>query len=198
MHNYHDAYGHFPPAVIVENGVERSWRVELLPFLDQAALYQAYDKTQPWDSETNRKIAETRVSAYTHPADDRDGAFTAYFAPIGNQSAPEHSLWVPRAEVGTEPFKGSGYRDVRDGLSNTLMLVEARRDVPWTKPEDVRLDPSQPVDPAQLGGFTPGGFQASFGDGSVRFFPQTLRAEVLRNLLTRAGGELIDFDTDVP
>lgn len=46
LHNYEIAYKRFPPAVIVdpESGVERSWRVEILPYLNEPQLYAQYRK----------------------------------------------------------------------------------------------------------------------------------------------------------
>ena len=45
-------------------------------------------------------------------------------------------------------------RDITDGTSNTLMIVEAKRNIPWTKPEDLSFDPDKPV--PELGGFVEG------------------------------------------
>ena len=35
-----------------------SWRVELLPYLDQNDLYGQYRMNEPWDSENNKKVLE--------------------------------------------------------------------------------------------------------------------------------------------
>ena len=83
--------------------------------------------------------------------------------------------------------------DITDGTSNTLLAVEARREVPWTKPEDIPFDPQ--VDLPQLGGFTPDGFNVVFCDGSVRYIRKTINPIVLKALITRAGGEVISSDS---
>ena len=77
-----------------------------------------------------------------------------------------------------------------DGTSNTLMIVQAGKPVPWTKPEDLPYDAKKPL--PKLGGHTPGGFHAAFCDGSVRFLPHKIQESVLRALITRNGGETID------
>jgi prepilin-type processing-associated H-X9-DG protein len=77
-----------------------------------------------------------------------------------------------------------------DGTSNTLMIAEAAKPVPWTKPEDLSHDPNKPL--PKLGGHTPGGFNAAFCDGSVRFILQNIKEPILRALITRNGGEVID------
>ena len=209
MHNYHSTYNHFPPAVIVENGVKRSWRVELLPFLDQAALYETYDRTQPWDSEANKQVLAQMPEVFKHPADGRGAPFTAYVAAIGGGDAA--SLWMPEATAGPvvdsrisvspngggtvmmTPATGTGLRDVRDGTTNTIMVVEAKTEIPWTKPEDADVDLTKPVDPNRFGGWTAGGFDAVFGDGSVRFLPTSIDPETLRGAFTRNGREVIEL-----
>src|SRR5271165_6588653 len=73
--------------------------------------------------------------------------------------------------TGTQTMLGNGDkpsdRDVTDGTSNTILAVEAQRDVPLTKPEDIPFDPKLPL--PQIGGFTPDGANVLFGDGSVRY-----------------------------
>ncbi|NNJ27856.1 hypothetical protein LzC2_39660 [Planctomycetes bacterium LzC2] len=196
MHNYHAAYKHFPPAVIVQNGVERSWRVELLPFLDQVDLYEKYDKTKPWDDPANAAVLAAMPSVFRHAADARTEPFTSYFAVLGEDDEVP-SLWKPRGEWG-QRNAGSGFRDIRDGTSNTLMVVDAKRPIPWTKPEDITLDLTEPVDPAQFGGFDRGGFQAAFGDGAVRFISEAVDATMLKSLFTRSGGEIVDVNFSQP
>ena len=190
LYNYQDAHGHFPPAVIVENGVERSWRVEILPYLDQPALWEAYRKDESWDSPANRKVLESMPLSYRHPSDTREGPFAAYFAVLGKSGdGRPASMW--RTGGGEEGLK---LRDVTDGLFSTILAVDAKRDIPWTKPEEITVDLSQPVDPEQFGGFETGGFQALFGDVSVRFISEQVDPGILRALFTRAGGERVDPD----
>jgi hypothetical protein len=78
-------------------------------------------------------------------------------------------------------------RDIRDGTSYTLMIVEAKRNVPWTKPEDIPYDPQKPL--PELGGYFEGGFHAAMADGSARFFAKPMDDALLRALITRSGGE---------
>ena len=79
--------------------------------------------------------------------------------------------------------------DLTDGTSNTILAVEAKRDVPWTKPEDIPFDLNGPL--PELGGFMQNGFNAAFADGSVRFISKSMSPTVLKALITRAGGEVI-------
>ena len=205
LHNYHQMHGRFPPAVIEENGVQRSWRVELLPYLDEDELWEAYRKDEPWHSRANSAVTDSIPDVYRHPADDRDRSFTAYFAPL---AAPAKAAETGAAETGAGGAKpgpatlwnatapGSRFRDITDGTAYTLLVVEAKRPVPWTKPEDLTLDLSGPLDPTQLGGFVPRVFLAAFADGSVRAFQTDLAPARLRALLTRNGNETVDPAAD--
>ena len=206
----------------MENGVRRSWRVELLPFLGETELYAAYRRDEPWDSDANRRVLARMPAVYRHPADDRDGPFAAYFAAVGSADGgkgasawrPESPAAVPTdrppvtvyltAEDGTsEPVRladaegthlwdpADRTTDFADGTTNTVLVVEAKRDVPWTKPEDIAVDLTKPVPAAMVGGFGPGPIRAAFADGSVQTL-NGLNGETLRALLTRNGGEIID------
>lgn len=184
MHNYADTYGHFPPAVLTgpDGKTPYSWRVALLPFLEQKYLYDQYDFGQPWDSPRNRKVLEAMPPVYRHPADTRGSRDSAYFVPVG-----EATIFPPGG-------KGTPIAQIVDGTSNTLLAVEAKRDTPWTKPEDVAVTPM--ADPAvpELGGFWPGAFLGAMADGSVRAFVPTINPVVLKALLSKSGGEVLDFD----
>jgi prepilin-type processing-associated H-X9-DG protein len=81
---------------------------------------------------------------------------------------------------------------ITDGTSNTILAVEAQRDIPWTKPEDIPFNPNAPL--PELGGFTPDGFNAAFADGSVRFLKKSINSNVLQALITRDGGEVVRSD----
>jgi hypothetical protein len=75
----------------------------------------------------------------------------------------------------------------RDGTSNTVMLVEVKREIPWTKPEDIKYDPEKAL--PKLKGFYEGGFTIGICDGSVKFLSGSIDKSILRARFTRAGGE---------
>ena len=66
MDNYHDKHGHFPPAFTTDNNGNRlhSWRTLLLPFLDQAALYETIDLNKPWDHPDNAQARDTKLEIF--------------------------------------------------------------------------------------------------------------------------------------
>lgn len=177
MHNYHSAYGHLPTAVMKdkESGVERSWRIDLLPFLDQAQLWNQYAMNEPWDSPNNLKVLEQMPAVYAAPG--IGGSETPYQAVVSEGAA------LLLTEDGEMP----DFRHIIDGLSNTIFVVETQPMVPWTKPVDFSktgvqdLIPIRPEDNI---------INVGFGDGSVRAISLSITQSVWKALLTKAGGEI--------
>jgi len=180
LHNYQGANGRFPPAVLVgpDGKTPYSWRVAILPYMEQATPYDQYKFDEPWDSPHNRKLLTQMPAAFRNPKDDPNSTNTSYFVLTG----PETMF---AGKEGTET------REVTDGMSNTLMVVEAKRAVPWTKPEDIPYAADKPV--PKLGGWFDKGFNVAFADGSVRFLPEDINEQTLRAYITKAGGERIDL-----
>lgn len=183
MHNYHATHKEFPAAALSSNAGKTtySWRVALLPFLGEKELYDAYRQDQPWDSEENLKVLKQMPNVYRHPNEDVGATTSSYFALAGKNTGlgnGEEAIMI---------------RDMVDGTSNTVMLIGAKRVIPWTKPEDIKYSPDEDV-PA-LGGYEPGGFLALLGDGSVRFIVQSIDEKVLRAMITRNGNEIIDWSS---
>src|SRR3712207_2423045 len=90
MHNYHDAHGHLPA---VANFDPRgrpllSWRVHLLPFLNEEKLYKEFHLDEPWDSEHNKKLIPRMPRVYQGPNRGLNAAGkTIYLAPVGEAAA---------------------------------------------------------------------------------------------------------------
>jgi beta-lactamase regulating signal transducer with metallopeptidase domain len=151
-----------------------SWRVAILPYMEQMALYEQYQFDEPWDSEANLKVLAQMPGVFRSPHDEPSSTNTSYFVFTG----PE-TLFA--GEEGTQ------LREVRDGTARTLMLVETKQPVPWTKPEDIPYAAGQPV--PKLGGWVPGEFLAAIADGSVLPVAADIDEATLRAWITKAGGE---------
>ena len=186
IHNYHDCYGCLPPAYIPDENGEpmHSWRVLILPFLEQGPLHDQYNFDEPWDSPVNAALADLMPETYRCPSDGTAAmSETSYALIVGPGTLFED------AEV-------TRFGDVLDGLSNTIMVVEvAGAGIHWLEPTDLDLEQlslriNQPVGPG-IRSHHPGGVNVLICDGSVRFVSETIDPEVLRALITKAGKEAV-------
>jgi hypothetical protein len=180
LHNYYDVNGHFPPPVLLgpDGKTPYSWRVAILPYIEQTALYNQYKLDEPWDSENNKQVLEQMPPVLRHPSADPNSKETSYLAVVG-----------PETCFGEKNGKGTTFAEILDGTANTIMVVEAKLGVPWTKPQDTEYDAIYPS--PELGGVRPTDFLAGYADGSVRALDISIDAELLRALITRAGGEKV-------
>jgi hypothetical protein len=177
LHTYHDMDGAFPAAASYSKDGKPllSWRVHILPYIEQDQLYKQFKLDEPWDSEHNKKLIAKMPAVYRTPgAKDRAG-FTSYLGIAGTQA-----MFAGK--------KGVAIKDVIDGTSNTILLVEADDEhaVEWTKPVDLKFDAEKP-----LTGLRPA-FSALFVDGSVHYFAKQPEAKVMKALFTRNGGEVVE------
>jgi prepilin-type processing-associated H-X9-DG protein len=189
LHNYRERYGSFPPAFIADATGRpiHSWRVLILPFLEQEALYDQYDFREPWDGPNNTKLIGKMPQFFACPwhwHDSRSTKRTNYAAITG-----PGTMFPGTASVKID--------QVADGTSSTLMVTEVEHlDIPWTAPFDLDArtmslevnDPEHPCPASQHRG----GVNVAMVDGSVHFMPRACPPNALRALITIAGGEKID------
>ena len=183
MHNYESANQAFPPAAIVNKKGKPllSWRVMVLPYLEQDALYKKFKLDEPWDSPNNLPLSKITVKVYTDPRVVAEPGMTYYKVFVGK-------------DAGFQLLKGRSFPSITDGLSNTLLAVAAGDPVPWSKPEDIEFDMDKPAPDlskpfAQL--------LVAFMDGSVRVLDQAPLAknkDLLKWLINPNDGNVLpDF-----
>lgn len=197
MHNYHDAYGSLPPAAITDKDGQPllSWRVLLLPYLDEQRLFDQFDLTEPWDGPHNRELLDKLPRVYWWPGarHKKDRNTTLYRVFVGPGTVFEGRELTLKAISDA------------DGTSYTILVVEAAEPVPWTKPEELIYDADKPLPP--LGGlfkrdFRPFSseyrskkFSALFVDGHVQPLPpaEGQHEALVRRLITWNDGEAVSM-----
>jgi hypothetical protein len=187
---YADANNTLPPAYVADASGQPlySWRVLLLPYLEQSALFDQFDKEKAWDSPENMHVSETNVPVYRCPSSPGNSAeaLTSYVLVTGPQALFD----------GT---KRPTFDDIKDGVASTIMLIETRDlDIHWAEPRDVTFDEVlagfNQGERSGPGSYHPGGMNVLLSDGSMTFIADSIDPQVLRSLLTPAGEEVVgDF-----
>jgi hypothetical protein len=180
MHNYHDEYSSFPPAVVKdENGTPLySGRVLLLPYLEQGPLYERFDKTKAWNAPENAALTSMPVKTFQDPGSS------------AGDSPRSDYLFVTGPGTIFEDGKRVVMADVTDGLSNTMYIIETSTGAAnWAEPKD--------FDISQLGTLPPGNHPAGnlvgITDGSVQTLSKQIDPLTLHGLMTRNGGEAVSY-----
>jgi len=185
FHYYHDALSHFPGAGRSADGeggrksqAGLSWRVHLLPFLDEAPLFGKFNLDEPWDSEQNKKLIDEMPEIFKSAAVTESGK-TSYHVFTGKGSLFEKDR-TPRLG------------DITDGVKNTILVVEAGADTAsiWTKPGGLDFDPKNPIE--ALGKLEGDSFLALMCDGAIHAVMPMIEPASLRRMIQHQDGETIN------
>jgi uncharacterized protein (TIGR03067 family) len=169
MHKYHDTHLAFPRPTSRDKAGNPllSWRVHLLPYLDQGDLYRQFKLDEPWDSPHNSKLIVKIPAVYALGASDGK---TPLVVPVGKDTTFPGDVDVNMLQF-------------TNGTSNTILVVEAApaQRVIWTKPDDWAVNPYQPIQSL------PAEFMVARMDGAVCRLSCKLPAKLLSNMLSRSG-----------
>jgi prepilin-type processing-associated H-X9-DG protein len=168
----HESAQQILPAAITDGDGKPllSWRVAILPYIEEQALYEEFHLDEPWDSDHNRALIAKMPAVYTCPSAPRDDGRTNYLLLDGPGACFEKQRQQTRGRI-----RGVPLGDLRQAAEKTILVVEAPADraVEWTKPEDLTVSPA---DVAELrngkAGGHPGGLRhAAYADGHVELIP---------------------------
>ncbi len=185
-HNYNDTFGYlggpysrrpgeFEDQVPSDVDERLGWRVEMLPFLEQASLFRSFKLNENWNSPTNSPLSTQAIKPYSDIESPSDPN-TRYRVFYGNGAAFELK-------------SKTRFQGITDGTSNTIFAVEGGEKVTWTRFQEYKFEPGGAL-PA-LGLPNKDVFQAAMFSGEVRSFKKSIDPAVMKALITRAGGEAI-------
>lgn len=182
--NYESAHMQFPPAYRVSKEGKKllSWRVHILPFIEQNNLYQQFRHDEPWDSPNNIALLDKMPEVFRSPSSKAGPGKTVYRG-IGGKSGILQPLMADNSGA-------IGFGQITDGSSNTIFAIETSDElaIEWTKPSN-GIDPDS-FDAEKFFGNQVGGTNITMGDGSVQFISESVDSVTLKKLMTRSGGEI--------
>jgi prepilin-type processing-associated H-X9-DG protein len=178
-----------------------SWMVALLPYLEQASLWQQFDLEKGYSG--NLPPSGNIIKTFRCPAsgDARAGeAVTNYIAMagIGIDAASQPVDAQGNGFMGYDRL--TSWATIKDGASNTIALMETQFLLgPWARGGASNLRGFDPTDVPLCGDDRPfgghsEGMHAAMADGSVRFFSPKVDPKKLAAAITIAGGEPVDLD----
>lgn len=162
LHNYHDNEGAFPPVYLAdeEGRPMHSWRVLILPYIEQCVLYDRYDFNRPWNDPHNLQLAGEMPSTFRSGFSEEEWAqgLTPYLAITGPDTALRESTGRTLSELGGE-------------VKHKLAVLEYySQPVLWTElvditPQRILAEYSQIMDNRQKG------INVMVMDGPITFVP---------------------------
>jgi hypothetical protein len=182
FHGYGDAHNSkWADDITDKDGrVLLSWRVAILPYLDEENLYRQFKLDEPWDSENNKKLIAKMPKVY---------------APVRAKLKAGETLcqrFVGKGAIWDE--KGTKYTipTLPDGTSNTALVVEAATPVVWSQPGDLPFAEKLPL--PGLGGDFDGAFHMVLCDGSVYFVGKKFSEKIMKLIIQPDDGTPVDFN----
>lgn len=189
-------HGTYPVPVTLDSAGRpmHSWRVLILPYLGEQALFDQFDLNKPWDHEDNLAAAMDMPSVYQHPANDTANSFgvSAYYLITG-----PNTLFPKSGPLGPDR--------ITDRSSQTILVVAAQSPPgltaigKWAQPGDLDSRKMQGVINGtmgvEIGGYLESGATFATADGRGHFVGDDVPATTVNALITPRGGEPLADDT---
>ena len=154
-----------------------SWRVAILPYIGQQALFDRYRFDENWDSKENSKLLSEMPDLFRNRSSDPDSTTTGYLG-----IADEHATFGGNKKIS----------DFTDGTSSTIAILQTDREVPWTKPEDLKLSDELIDELMQKN------FPFSTVDTGLHSIPKDkLTKQLLKNLIMMDDGNPVEIPGSV-
>jgi hypothetical protein len=186
LQSYHDVYRAFPPAYITDKDGRPlySWRVLLLPFINQEYLYNKLHLDEPWDSPYNKPILDSYK-----PYND----FVCIDLPNKNELNTSYVMIVGPDTISDGPHS-KNLHDIADGAWNTIFAVEiANSGIHWAEPRDLKADEINyrinDPDHKGISSCHKGYAHVLFGDNTVRKMKDSTDPAIIKAMTTIASGE---------
>jgi len=209
MHNFHSVWNELPRGTVPNEKLKPTerlaWTYSVLPFVENAALYETMNKDLAWDKGQNQRAAEIRVPVFENPGLDDDGGQYGqiHYAGIAGVGKDAPSLSVNDKGAGMFGYdRKVRFRDVTDGTSNTMMITEINDDLgPWSQggKSTLRSLTKKPYINGPDGIGSPvnmDSVEVLMADGSVRSISANIDPKVFEALSTIQGGERIRLGDD--
>ena len=184
LRNYHSEHGCFPPAFVAgpDGKPMHSWRALILPYVDEAQLYEQYDFSEPWNGKRNSELAHRMPTIFHCPSEKPSNTHTNFVAIVGAETA--------------FPGPASTFlADFEDGPDNTVLLAEiSNSTIGWLEPRDLNVDTmsfaiNDPAKPSISTSRRNGPYVVFADHISAYAVTRDLNAEVLKSLTTIKGHE---------
>jgi hypothetical protein len=201
LHNYHDTFRFFPSGTIENEDLKAderlSWIVSVLPFIEQASLFDVIDQEKGWKDDDNADWTAIAIPTLINPQVADSSTGVTHYVGIAGVGKDAATLPVTDKRAGVFGYNRKlRIRDITDGTSNTMGVAEASKQYgSWGAggKSTIRSLTKKPYinGPDGIGSPFPGGMNAMFMDGSVRFVSENIDPSVMESLSTIRGGETV-------
>ncbi len=192
LHAFEDINGYFPVGFLDSSGKKLglSWRVQILPFIEEGELYKEFKLDEPWDSEHNKKLIRRMPKHFALKSMSDPRGYTHLRGFSGDGMLSFNPPNQPQPGL---PARGTRFADAQDGTSNTILVAEVEEPTIWTKPDEIAFQYHGQQPTPRLGGVFEDGATILLADGSVMFLKNSIPDATIRALISRHDGMVISI-----